>query len=55
METTPRAVAEMIAIGAKAKGATISYSNATEQSRYGLMYILMPDGVTVTIKIELND
>jgi hypothetical protein len=54
METTPRAVADMIAEGAKAVGAKVTYSNATEASRFGIMHIQMPDGVVTTIKIELE-
>lgn len=55
METTPRVVAEMIKAGAEAQGATVTYSNADDRGRFGRMFILMPDGVTVTIQIELND
>ncbi len=55
METTPRAVAEMIAAGARAQGAQVVYSNADEQGRFGTMFVQMPDDVTVTIKIELGN
>lgn len=54
METTPRAVAEMIAEGAKARGATVTYSNADDRGRFGVMHVAMADGVIVTIKIEVE-
>ena len=54
METTPRAVAEMIKLGAQAVGAKVTYSNADDRGRAGLMYIEMPDGATTMIQIELN-
>ena len=53
--TTPRTVAELVAAGAELQGAVIKYSNADDRGRAGTMFILMPDGVTVTIKIEVND
>lgn len=53
--TTPKTVADMIAKGAHAAGATVTYSNADDRGRFGTMFIQMPDGVTTTIKIELND
>jgi hypothetical protein len=54
METTPGAVARMIAAGAAAAGAKVTYSNADDRGRFGMMFIQMPDGVTVTIKIEVE-
>jgi hypothetical protein len=53
-ETTPQVVADMIAEGAKAKGARVTYSNATDRGRFGVMHIQMTDGEVVTIKIELE-
>lgn len=55
METTPGVVADMIRKGAEAIGAKVIYSNADDRGRFGRMHILMPDGVTTTIQIELED
>jgi hypothetical protein len=55
METTPRAVAEMIRLGAQAVGARVTYSNADDRGRFGRMYIEMPDGVATSIQIELEN
>jgi hypothetical protein len=54
METTPRLVADMIAKGAQAVGARVTYNNADEHGRFGLMHVQMPDTEVVTIRIELN-
>lgn len=54
METTPRTVAEMIAVGAVATGAKVTYSNADDRGRFGMMIIQMPDGIEVALKIEIE-
>jgi hypothetical protein len=54
MGTTPKSVAQMIIAGAEAVGAKVTYTNATEQGRFGIVHVEMPDGEIVQIKIELS-
>lgn len=54
METTPAAVADLIIAGAKAVGAKVNYTNAGSNGRFGIVVIEMPDGVGVTLKIEIE-
>lgn len=53
-ETTPRTVALAIAKGVELAGGTVTYSNANDGGRFGIMHIKMADGEVAQIKIELE-
>lgn len=54
METTPGAVAKLIIAGAEAVGAKVTYSNADDRGRFGIVHVQMPDGEVAVLKIELQ-
>ncbi len=54
METTPRAVADLIIAGARQVGADVRFINATDRGRHGFVDITMPDGTAVRIQIEID-
>jgi hypothetical protein len=55
METTPKALAEILVAAMKAAGATVTYVNASDVGRDGFFYATMPDGMVTTIRVEIND